>query len=486
MQRSPGFLPLRGLHPGLFCIALSALKKMHLELWIHAVIDANLQSDEEFRRFAGQDSFRFPSRTGVETYQLYKLRQTIRTCLKDSAFYRELFGNALALPENIRDLTRLPFTEPRHLSENPYRFLCTSQAQIARPYTFITSGTTGPKKKIFWTQNDLDRITDFMAAGIGTVANPGDSVLILLPDGRPNSQSDLLRQGVLKLGAKPFVANVDLTALELLEAIEESRCRIIFGYTRKIFRLSKELERHQNLRVRGVEVLFLAAEYLPGAMRQELKRLWNCDIRTHYGLTEMGLGVAVECEAHDGLHFNEADLLLEIVHPETGAPVPAGEEGELVFTTLTREAMPLIRYRTHDLSRRVSDSCICGAASLLKIDTVKKRLEAIATIGDGDEIYPALFDDVLFEIPGVVDYQVIATKAVGEAGEFGMDRLDFKVEMVPDQAGGISEIRRKLLSAPIIAKNLSAQKMLEPGIELVAWGGLQSVGRAKKMLIDRR
>ena len=224
---------------------------MHLESWIHAVINANLKSDEEFRRFAGKDFLRFPSRTDVETYQLYRLRQTIRTCLKDSAFYRELFGNAPELPETIRelsDLARLPFTEPRHLSENPYRFLCTSQAQIARPYTFITSGTTGPKKKIFWTQNDLDRITGFMAAGIGTVANPGDSVLILLPDGRPNSQADLLRQGVLKLGAKPFIANADLTAPEFLEAIEESRCRVIFGYTRKIFRLSKELERQQNLR----------------------------------------------------------------------------------------------------------------------------------------------------------------------------------------------------------------------------------------------
>ena len=90
---------------------------------------------------------------------------------------------------------------------------------------------------------------------------------------------------------------------------------------------------------------------------------------------------------------------------------------------------------------------------------------------------------MLFDIPGVVDYQVIATK---EGGEESMDRLNFKVEMIPDQTGGVSEIRRKLLSFPIIAKNLSAQKMLEPGIELVAWGGLQSVGRAKKMIIDRR
>ena len=160
--------------------------------------------------------------------------------------------------------------------------------------------------------------------------------------------------------------------------------------------------------------------------------------------------------------------------------MPAGEEGELVFTTLTREAMPLIRYRTHDLSRLILEPCPCGEASLLKIDTVKKRIESIATIGDGDEIYPALFDDVLFEIPGVVDYQLTAAR------ENGMDHLGFKVEMIPDQTGRISEVRKKLVSTPIIAKNLSAQKMFEPAIELVPWGGLQSVGRAKKMIIDHR
>jgi phenylacetate-CoA ligase len=456
---------------------------MHLESWIHGVINLSLQNDEEFRRFAGKYFLHLPSRFAVETYQLYRLNKALRYCREHSSFYRELFRTAGAPVEDIgdlRDLARFPFTEPHHLSESPYRFLCTSQADIARPYSFITSGTTGPKKKIFWTQDDLDRITSFMSAGMSTVADPGDTIVILLPDGKPNSQADLLRQGVLKLGATPVVASADLTANELLAVVEESRCRVIFGYTRNMFRLSKELERQHDLRNKGVEILFLAAEYLPHGMRQQLKRIWNCDIRTHYGLTEMGLGVAVECEAQNGYHFNEADLLLEIVHPETGAPAPPGEEGELVFTTLNREAMPLVRYRTHDLSRLIVEPCSCGTGSLLKIDTVKKRIESMAMVGDGDTIYPALFDDVLFEIPGVLDYQVIA------AQENGRDRLDFKIEMIPDQTEGISEIRRKLLSAPVIARNIALKKMLEPGIELVPTGGLQSVGRAKKMIVDRR
>ena len=456
---------------------------MQLESWIHGVINLNLASDAEFRRYAGKDTLFHPSRRDVERYQLYKLNQTLRYCRSQSLFYQELFRTSGAPSGDIRDildLARFPFTEPRQVSETPYRFLCTSQAEVARPYTFITSGTTGPKKKIFWTQNDLDRITSFMSAGISTVAHPGDTVLILLPDGKPNSQADLLRQGVLKMGATPFVASADLTAAELIAAVGESRCDVIFGYTRKIFRLSKELERQRDLRGSGVRFLFLAAEYLPQAMRRELEGIWSCGVRAHYGLTEMGLGVAVECEAQDGFHFNEADVLLEVVHPSTGERVPAGEEGELVFTTLTREAMPLIRYRTHDLSRLVPGPCPCGQHCLLKIGAVRKRLESITIVGDGDDLYPALFDDVLFEIPGLVDYQVIAAR------ENGKERLTFRVEMAPGQTENISEVRKRLLSAPIIAKNLSAQRMLEPAIEPVRWGELQTVGRAKKLIVDWR
>lgn len=455
---------------------------MYLESWIHSIINTALVSDAEYRRFADKSGLASIVRADVRTYQDFKLRQILRYCHEKSSFYRDLFQKASIDPDDIRssgDLARLPFTEPYHIAENAYQFLCTSQAEVARPYTFVTSGTTGPQKRIFWSQSDLDRITDFMAAGIGTVADAGDTVLILLPDGRPNSQADLLFKGVRKLGATPMVANIDLSAQELLKVIDEARCAVIFGFTRKLFRLSKELQLQRNLREKGVKFLFLASEYLPAAMRQYLQQTWGCEVRTHYGLTEMGLGVAVECEARNGYHFNEADLLLEVINPGTGDVVAEGEEGELVFTTLNREAMPLIRYRTHDFSRLVTEPCSCGASSLLKFDKVKKRLETIAIIGDGDEMYPALFDDVLFEIPDLVDYQVIVT------GADGRDRLDFRIELISDRKP-IPEIAQKLLSAPIIEKNIAAGKMLPPRIELVEPGSLQLIGRAKKMILDRR
>lgn len=455
---------------------------MFLESWIHSVIKNLLAGDAEYRRFAGKESQGTVSRTDVQTYQAYRLRRALRYCREKSSLYRDLFRQMSLEPEDIgslKDLVRLPFTEARHLSEAPYRLLCTSQSEVVRLYTFITSGTTGPKKKVFWTQADLDRITDFMAAGIGTVASLDDTVLILLPDGRPNSQADLLYKGVKKLGATPVTASVDLSAQEFLKAIDESRCSIIFGYTRTLFRLSKELKLQADLRKKGVKVLFLASEYLPAAMRRELDQIWDCEVRTHYGLTEMGLGVAVECEACEGYHFNEAELVLEVINPETGAPVAEGEDGELVFTTLNREAMPLIRYRTRDISRIIPGPCPCGASSLLRFAQVKKRLETQAILASGDEMYPTLFDDALFEIPSLVDYQVIVTNKGDK------DRLDFRVEVIPENSP-IEEIAAKLASTPIIAKNVASGKMVPPRIEPVERGSLRLTSREKRMVLDRR
>ncbi len=444
----------------------------NLESWIHNIIKASGIADSGSRI----------SRDCVQAYDDFRLREVVRYCFERSAFYRDRFRAAGLEPDRVRgtaDLGRIPFTEPEHIAENPFRFLCTSQAEVARPYTFITSGTTGPKKRIFWTPGDLDRIIDFMAAGIGTVASAADTVLILLPDGRPYSQSDLLERGVRRLGATPVVADIDLGAQELLETIEETRCAVVFGYTRKLFRLTRELRKQEDLQRLGVRLFFLAAEYVPDAMRREFQSAWGCGVRTHYGLTEMGLGVAVECEAGNGYHFNEADLLLEVVDPRTGEPAPDGEEGELVFTTLTREAMPLIRYRTHDVSRRIPDPCPCGATSLLRIGKIKKRLENIVKVEGGDEMYPALFDDLLFEIPGLVDYQVILTK------EEGKDRMDFKIEMQEGPAS-LAAIKEALSSAPILSRNISRGTMVEPRIELAPPGALRTVSREKKMILDRR
>jgi phenylacetate-CoA ligase len=443
---------------------------LYLEQWIHEIVGNVLRSEHVTRH-------------EIEAYHLLRLRQALRYSYERSSFYHALFDKAGIVPDDVRslhDLSHIPCTEPQHLSESPYRFLCVSQAEVARPYSFVTSGTTGPKKRIFWSQGDLERIIEFMAAGIATVADSDDTVQIMLADGRPYSQADLLYQGVQKIGAKPVLAAMDLKPEEFWQLIQSSRSSVLFGYTGRLFRISKELEAKQQLSAAGMKALFAAGEYMPDDMRKEMQRLWHCPVHTHYGLTEMGLGVAVECEARNGYHFNEAGLLLEVIDPQTGKAVPAGEEGELVFTTLTREAMPLIRYRTHDISRLMPDLCPCGATTLMRIDSVRKRLDSMITFENGDQIYPSLFDDVLFETPGLIDYRAVLSR------EEGKDCLSFTVEVLFAAEDLIPTIRGKLLSVPVISKNVSDGRMVEPRVQLAALGALQSTGREKKLLADIR
>jgi phenylacetate-CoA ligase len=439
---------------------------LYLEKWIKQIAGHTLGTDHV-------------TRAEIEAYQLLRLRHTVRYAYERSTFYRNVFDRAGIDPEDLRslgDLLILPFTEPRHLSEVPYHFLCVSQSEVARPYSFITSGTTGPQKRVFWSGGDLERIIGFMAAGIATVAGPGDAVQIMLADGRPYSQADLLYKGVEKIGATPVLSAMDLPAEEHFRIHQSSGSTVLFGYTGRLFRMTRELQTQLDLSIAGVNVIFAAGEYMPDAMRQEMERVWNCRVHTHYGLTEMGLGVAVECEARKGYHFNEAGLLLEVVDPETGAPVPAGDEGELIFTTLTRQAMPLIRYRTHDISRLIPEPCPCGSASLLRLDSVRRRLESVVTLEGGDSIYPALFDDVLFGVAGTVDYRAELTRRLGK------EQLTFTIEMLPRETGALAEINRKLLSVPVIAGRVSTGRMAPPEVRLAIPGALQSAGRAKKLI----
>ena len=424
---------------------------------------------------------RAPTRSDIERYHFNKLQAVLRYAAGNSSFYRELFKNAGVSPDDINtlaDIEKLPLTEPEQVAAAPFRFLCQSRSEIARVHNFVTSGTTGPRKKISWTQNDLDRIIRFLAVGISTVAKRGDVVDIWLPGGLPYGQSDLLARGVKKIGAMPVVAPMDISSEDHLRLITESRATVIFGPTRRVFRLTRELQDSHDLSRLEVHTLFLTAEYLPDKARADLQKIWNCRVTTHYGLTEMGLGVAVECEAGDGYHFNEADLLLEIIDPETGRPVAPGNEGELVFTTLTREEMPLIRYRTRDVSRLITEPCSCGAKAIGKFAAIRKRIGVITRLAGGEEIYPSLFDDALMDMSGFVDYQ--------SSLERREDReiLRFRVELNPADPEKIHEIRKRLLDVPALAKNLQTGAMSEPLIEIAAPGELRGTAAGKMRITD--
>jgi phenylacetate-CoA ligase len=148
-----------------------------------------------------------------------------------------------------------------------------------------------------------------------------------------------------------------------------------------------------------------------------------------------------------------------------------------VFTTLFREAMPLIRYRTHDISRLIPGPCSCGTANLLKIDFVRKRLESIVNLEGGDPIYPALFDDALFELPEIVDYQIALTRPKGK------ERLEFRIGVFSQEPDILPKIHVKLLSVPVIARNVARGAILDPTVELVDYGDLRASGIGKKLIV---
>jgi phenylacetate-CoA ligase len=458
------------------------MEPIFLERWLHDIIRKKFREDVDFRQWMGREEHPQINRADIDRYHLFQFKKTLAYAANKSVFYRDLLKKTGISVDDIRtinDISRFPFTEPEDIARNPYHFACVSLGDISHITTFTSSGTIGPQKKTFFTEKDLEMMTDFMAAGMRTVAVEGDTVQIMLPSARANDQADLLAQGVRKMGGIPVVTGSSLTFKEQLKQIDKSHPAVLFAETSFMWRMTQETFHQNDLKTRGVKTLFMTSEHLSEAMRRQLQKIWNCDVHMHYGMTEMGLGVSVECHAHEGYHYNEADLMVEVIDPETGTVLGEDEEGEVVFTAFGREAMPLLRYRTHDISRLISKPCKCGASTLKRIAPVTRRRESIVKIGT-DELYPAAFDELLFSIPDVIDYQVTLNK------EEDKNILMFKIEVVRADENMQQVINESLLNHPVIRRNTEANTLALSHVELMGPGTLTRMNRAKKLIIDKR
>lgn len=458
-------------------------ERISLQKSLSKILKQRIREAPEYRKHIAKESSEKITRSDLENFQLFQLQNTLRYVYEKSLFYRELLSKKGIEPgeiQSLADLAKLPLTEPKELADKPLRFLCVPLGEVTRVITFTSSGTTGPQKRIFFSEKDVEVMTDFMGAGMSVVATSDDVVQIMLPKGMVLGQSDLLARGVEKMGATPVITGIEPTPEEQIQAIKRHGSTVLFCETLRLNRITVEAKNNHDLMKLGVKALFLTSNYLSDSMRANLQSAWNCEVFTHYGLTEMGLGVAVECPAHNGYHFNEVDLLAEIIDTETGEVVPDGEEGELVFTTLTREAMPLIRYRTHDISRLSTKPCECGITALKKLDRTTRRLESVVIIGEGDEIYPAMFDEALYTISDVVGYEVSINK------DGVKDSLTFQVEIARTGASVEELVIGVILKVPPVHKNVKMGKMAMPEIQLVTPGSLRKSTRAKKLIKDIR
>ena len=343
----------------------------------------------------------------LESYQLEKLTATIRFAAVNSPFYRKHLGQkASAGLRTLADLTGLPFTDAADLSHYGSQMVCVSQACINRVVTLDTSGTVGDPKRLWFTAEDQNLTVKFFQAGMSTLTRPGDRVLILLPARRPGSVGALLAQALTGMGMTPLLYDWSGNLADAARFLQYERVDSVVGSPIQVLAVAwYSAERGGTLPC--PRTVLLSTDYAPRSLIREVERIWNCQVFDHYGMTEMGLGGGVECEAHAGYHLRETDLFFEIVDPQTGEQLPDGCEGEVVFSTLTRRGMPLIRYRTGDLSRFLPESCSCGSV-LKRLDRLGGRLDSILRLPMAAELHIGEIAEAVFAVPGVLDYAVTA------------------------------------------------------------------------------
>ena len=337
---------------------------------------------------------------GIREYQLKKLKEVLRYTNTNSTFYKKHFQNI-----DIESLTgfdkfeKLPFTTEKDLSEQGTKMLCVPQNEIERIVTLQTSGTAGEPKRVYFTAEDQELTVDFFNTGMRCLISKKDNFMILLPYKTPGSVGDLLRLGLERLGCGVFpYGQIDCYG-DACEFIKKNAITSLVGNPVQVLKLA------EAAKINGVEIklnnILLSTDYVPDVIVNRLEKLWGCNVFEHYGMTEMCFGGGVFCKFLTGYHMREADLYFEIIS-ENGQRLPDGEYGEVVFTTLTRTGMPLIRYRTGDYGRFLPERCACSP-DLKLMEKIKRRVDGGVSIGN-NTFYIGDFDEMIFSCEKVVDY----------------------------------------------------------------------------------
>jgi phenylacetate-coenzyme A ligase PaaK-like adenylate-forming protein len=287
---------------------------------------------------------------------------------------------------------------------------------------------------------------------------------------------DLLAQGLARLGVRPIRHGLVRDAEATLELIRREAVDCLVGLPVQVLALARSPG--PGLPPGRLKAVLLSADYVPDAIVAELAERWEVPVFNHYGMTETGLGGAVECGCRCGYHLREADLLWEIVDPETGRALPAGEPGEAVFTTLTRVGMPLIRYRTGDLTRFLPEPCPCGTV-LRRMARVQRRSAAQRPLRGAGTLCMGALDEALFPLPFLLDFQPILTR--GDGGDVLSLDLAATGPLTLRQEGAI---RQALLGIPALGEAVAGGSLALGSIRIQRLGPVS--GSVKRNIQDQR
>ncbi|MGC4931691.1 phenylacetate--CoA ligase PaaK [Streptomyces sp. DT117] len=415
------------------------------------------------------------SRADLEALQLERLRTTLRHAYENVPFYRAAFDGAGLRPEDCRtlaDLSRFPFTAKADLRDNyPFGMFAVPEADVRRIHA--SSGTTGRPTVVGYTERDLDTWADVVARSIRAAGGrPGHKVHVAYGYGLFTGGLGA-HYGAERLGCTVIPASGGMTARQV-QLIQDFRPEIIMITPSYMLTLLDEFERQGvDPRTTSLKVGIFGAEPWTEAMRREIEDRFAIDAVDIYGLSEvMGPGVAQECvETKDGLHIWEDHFYPEVVDPFTGEVLPGGEEGELVFTSLTKEAMPVIRYRTRDLTRLLPGT----ARNFRRMEKVTGRSDDMVILR-GVNLFPTQIEEIVLRTPAVAPHFQLRLTRQG--------RLDALTVRAEARADATAAVREK--AALAIAAAVKDGVGVSVGVEIVDPESLErSVGKIRR-IVDLR
>ena len=422
------------------------------------------------------DPIETASRDEIEALQFHRMKRSLKHAFENSPFYRKKFIEADVHPEDLKtlkDIARFPFTVKQDLRDcYPFGMFAVPQSRLVRIHG--SSGTTGKPTVVGYTQADIDHWANLIARSIRAAGGrPGDML--------HNAYGYGLFTG--GLGAHYGAERLGCTVVPMSGGMTERQVTLIHDFKPRIIMVTPSYMlsilddfRRQGLdpRQSSLQVGIFGAEPWTNAMRQEIEEAFDMHAVDIYGLSEiMGPGVAQECvETKDGLHIWEDHFYPEIIDPVTGEVLPDGELGELVFTTLTKEGLPMVRYRTRDLTRLLPGT----ARSMRRIEKITGRSDDMIILR-GVNVFPTQIEEQILKCAGLAPHFQIELTRSGR-----MDTMTVHVECAEDHAA--SEARA--VTAKELAHHIKSVVGVSTRIEVRDPGGIaRSEGKARRVIDNR-
>ncbi len=348
----------------------------------------------------------------LQKFQLRKLKETVEWAYTRIPFYRRKLDEAGLTPKSIKtldDIAKLPFTVKNDLRDNyPFGLCAVPLSQVVRVHA--SSGTTGKPITGPYTAEDLQQWTDCMARNLWAAGvRPDDIAQNAYGHGLFTGGLGF-HQGLGRIGCTVVPTSSGLTERQIMLMRDFGATALFSTPSYALTIAERAAEMKVDIRALPLRVGVFGAEPWSTAMRLEIEERMGIKAHEAYGLTELsGPGVGFDCVAQDGIHLNEDHFLAEIVDPQTLTPVPPGERGELVFTSIQRRAMPMLRYRTKDITRLRREKCRCGR-TFIKMDKIFGRSDDMLIIS-GVNVFPSQIESLLLEIPEVEpQYRMVVRK----------------------------------------------------------------------------